>query len=263
MPAYISRANVASATALTLPEGANYIVVTGTTTITSISSRPTGDIITLRFSGALTFTYDATNLILQGSVNLTTAAGDVISLVSEGSGQWREMARRLAAAASAGAVTRAGGNTTEATTTSTTAVDLLSVASLSLGVSLPIQVLVGGRKTSGAASSVYLGLKLNATITADAGSAVFSVITFNTTNEAQSRSATFWLPQRVTLYGDIGSVLGVATGSANNAVAQGSAPAGIAGMPLDTITDVIIRGLSATSITTGADELHVYSLTAS
>lgn len=42
----------------------------------------------LRFSGALILTYNATSLILPGSANITTAAGDTAILESLGSGNW-------------------------------------------------------------------------------------------------------------------------------------------------------------------------------
>lgn len=84
--------DIPSASALRLLDG-SYFDVTGTTTITSISVRPEGDIIILQFDGALTLTHNATNLILQGAANLTTAAGDIIVLVSEGNGNWREVSR--------------------------------------------------------------------------------------------------------------------------------------------------------------------------
>jgi hypothetical protein len=42
----------------------------------------------LRFSGALTLTYNATSLILPGAANITTAAGDTLEAVSLGSGNW-------------------------------------------------------------------------------------------------------------------------------------------------------------------------------
>ena len=92
-------ADIASAAALNLGEDGDAFHVTGTTTITSVETRPAGFELTLVFDGALTLTYNATTLILQGSVNLTTAAGDVVTLISEGSGNWREKSRRLAAAA--------------------------------------------------------------------------------------------------------------------------------------------------------------------
>src|SRR3990167_1502011 len=96
-PSVDKGADHASATALVLGLG-TYFHVTGTTTITSISARLPGEFIWLEFDGALTLTHNATNLILQGGANLTTAAGDVLGFVSEGGGNWREITRRLAAA---------------------------------------------------------------------------------------------------------------------------------------------------------------------
>lgn len=54
----------------------------------------------LEFDGACLLTHSA-SLILQGAVNFTTAAGDVMEFVFEGSGVWREIARHVAAAAGA------------------------------------------------------------------------------------------------------------------------------------------------------------------
>lgn len=91
--------DLASASALTLPTDGNYWHVTGAVAITSISSLPAGTVIKLEFDGILTLTHNATTLILQGATNYTTAAGDVFELVSEGSGNWRETGRGLAATA--------------------------------------------------------------------------------------------------------------------------------------------------------------------
>ena len=82
---------------LVLVAGSDFADVTGTTTITSISTRPAGSRFTFQFDGALTLTHNATTLILQGAVNLVTAAGDVLTFISEGGGNWRELSRRLAA----------------------------------------------------------------------------------------------------------------------------------------------------------------------
>ena len=87
--------------ALTLVAGSDYADVTGTTTVTSISTRPAGSRFTFQFDGALILTHNATSLILQGATNLTTAAGDVLTFISEGSGNWREESRRLAASQTA------------------------------------------------------------------------------------------------------------------------------------------------------------------
>lgn len=68
-----------------------------------------------------------------------------------------------AAGGGGGAVTREGGNSTEGTTTSTTAVDLLSVASLSIATSSPIYTVVSLRKTTGASGALDIGIKINST----------------------------------------------------------------------------------------------------
>lgn len=95
---YAKGADIASAAALTPGVDGNFFHVTGTTTVTSIATRQAGSIIHLEFDGAVLLTYNATTLILQGAVNYTTAAGDMLSFISEGSGNWRELSRRTAAA---------------------------------------------------------------------------------------------------------------------------------------------------------------------
>jgi hypothetical protein len=67
----------------------NYVIITGTTTITAFDSIAQGAMRWLRFTGILTLTYNATSLILPGAANITTAAGDMALAVSEGSGNWR------------------------------------------------------------------------------------------------------------------------------------------------------------------------------
>ena len=94
-------ADIASGATLTLVAGSDFADVTGTTTVTAISTRPAGSRFTFQFDGALTLTHNATTFILQGSRNLVTAAGDVLTFISEGGGNWRELSRRLAAVAAA------------------------------------------------------------------------------------------------------------------------------------------------------------------
>lgn len=67
----------------------NYVVVTGTTTITALGTAQAGTMREVRFSGALTLTHNATSLILPTSGDILTAAGDAALFVSEGSGNWR------------------------------------------------------------------------------------------------------------------------------------------------------------------------------
>lgn len=83
-------ADIASAT--TTDIGAmtgNYGDVTGTTTITGLGTIQAGTRRVVRFTGALTLTYNATSLILPGATDITTVAGDVGQFISLGSGNWR------------------------------------------------------------------------------------------------------------------------------------------------------------------------------
>jgi hypothetical protein len=66
--------------------------ITGTTTITGFGTVRAGIWKILKFEGALTLTHNATSLILLLGANRTTANGDVGIYISEGSGNWREVA---------------------------------------------------------------------------------------------------------------------------------------------------------------------------
>jgi hypothetical protein len=68
---------------------ANYLQITGTTAITAFDAIAAGTRRFLEFAGALTLTHNATSLILPGGASITTAAGDVAIMISEGSGNWR------------------------------------------------------------------------------------------------------------------------------------------------------------------------------
>jgi len=82
-------ADFASANALTLGTDGNYFDITGTTAITSIGTLGVGTIIKLHFDGALTLTHHATDLILPGAANITTAAGDEAEFIEYATGDWR------------------------------------------------------------------------------------------------------------------------------------------------------------------------------
>ena len=89
--------DIASANALTLADDGNYWDITGTTSITSLSSKPAGTVVKLHFDGALTIVHDGTNLFLSGGLSYTTSANDEFEFVSLGSGQWRETSRSMSA----------------------------------------------------------------------------------------------------------------------------------------------------------------------
>lgn len=82
-------ADIPSATALNVGSNNDYFHVTGTVSITSITTRTAGTRITLEFDGILTITHNASNLILPGAANIITHAGYMAEFVSEGSGNWR------------------------------------------------------------------------------------------------------------------------------------------------------------------------------
>ena len=66
-----------------------FVTVTGTTTITALGTLSAGIERVLVFAGVLTLTHNGTSLILPGGGNITTAAGDVATMLSLGSGNWR------------------------------------------------------------------------------------------------------------------------------------------------------------------------------
>lgn len=81
----IARAATTSIAAAT----GNFVHLTGTTTITSFGTGTAGQTVNIRFAGAGTLTHNATSLILPGAANITTAANDCCTAVSEGGSNWR------------------------------------------------------------------------------------------------------------------------------------------------------------------------------
>ena len=81
--------DISSATSLTLGTDGNFFDVTGTVTITSIATQGIGFHVILHFDDALTFTHHATDLILPGAANITTATGDIAVMYEYASADWR------------------------------------------------------------------------------------------------------------------------------------------------------------------------------
>ena len=94
--------DIASAGALTLGTDGNMFDITGTTTVTSIGTIGIGALVILQFDGALTLTHHATDLILPGGANITTAAGDIAVFYEYASGDWRCISYQVAAVAPGG-----------------------------------------------------------------------------------------------------------------------------------------------------------------
>ncbi|MEE9356564.1 MAG: hypothetical protein V3U75_13320, partial [Methylococcaceae bacterium] len=80
-------ADVASATALPIITDGNFFNVTGTATVTSFDTTGTvGTPYVTQFDDALILTHHATDLILPGGANITTAAGDVAHWIEYAAG---------------------------------------------------------------------------------------------------------------------------------------------------------------------------------
>lgn len=86
---FFKGADIASAAALAPGADGNYFDVTGTTAITSINTVAVGAVLRLHFDGVLTLTHNATDLILPGAANITTAAGDEAEFIEYAIGDWR------------------------------------------------------------------------------------------------------------------------------------------------------------------------------
>lgn len=83
---------LASATTTDLgTAGTNLVAISGTTTITGLGSAASvaNPLYLVRFTGILLLTYNASSLILPGSASITTAAGDEMTALYLGSGNWR------------------------------------------------------------------------------------------------------------------------------------------------------------------------------
>lgn len=86
----------------------DYVRVTGTTNISNLGVAPAGLIRTVEFTGILTLIYNSANLVLPGSVNITTAAGDIFIFRSRGNGAW--ICASYQAAGGASSITLTPGN---------------------------------------------------------------------------------------------------------------------------------------------------------
>lgn len=80
--------NAASSVDLSALDG-NFGILSGTTAVTAWGTVQAGARFWLRCASATPLTYNGTSAIIQGGASITTAAGDLLELFSEGSGNWR------------------------------------------------------------------------------------------------------------------------------------------------------------------------------
>jgi hypothetical protein len=162
-----------------------------------------------------------------------------------------------------GAVAREGGNTTEATSTSTSVVDLLTMASLTVAVTEPFDLIVNSRKDAGASANVGFGLKINATIvgTAATTTGVEGFGSSSSTRQIETLLLTGRFGARVTGFFQMADGNpGQWQNAGVTATTRQANKVQTANFPNATITDVIINAITNNaSITMFLDEGHVYS----
>lgn len=160
--------------------------------------------------------------------------------------------------AHAGSFVLVGSSTTEQTTASTSAVDLVTISGLSIPATTPIMITGNFRKTSGAATRVGVGLKINSTVVGEASAASATVALSGATDEAQNGGfQVIIMPRRANYQGG-------AFGFYNqrrNGTSTGNAPAADADIPTDTITSIALRAISGNaSVTMGVSDVYVYAM---
>jgi hypothetical protein len=93
-------ANVASGTNIVLGADGNFFMITGTTTINTISAAgwQAGSVVVLMFNASVTVTNagagTGASLLLQGAANLSATANDTLSLIYNGT-NWVEVCRSV------------------------------------------------------------------------------------------------------------------------------------------------------------------------
>ncbi len=87
---WMTAVTIASGTSVAIGAAAsNYVIISGTATITSFDTIAQGATRFVRATGAFTLTHNSTSLVLPGGANITAATGDWFVAISDGSGNWR------------------------------------------------------------------------------------------------------------------------------------------------------------------------------
>jgi hypothetical protein len=206
-------------------------------------------------------------LDIDGATDIGAALDAVdLFIVDDGAGGTN---RKIAASGIAtyigSAVTRVGGDTSEATTTSTGAMDLTTISSLTIDAVSPWKMTSLWRKTTGDASAASGGLKIIADSTVVTGDSTTAATLWQsgTANLAENGGADTMVGAKVTNY--------LASNAQNNIVSRNSSTGGFtygnvgtltkdALFPAGQTTSIILRANSGhSSVTTGNDEVHIYS----
>lgn len=247
--------DIASASTLTITDSRHR--VTGTTTITAISTKPAGYVVVLTFASTPSLTHSS-SLRLAGAANYTATAEETLTFVSDGT-NWREVGRKPVTATSPGMV-YVGGDTTERTTSSTSSATLSTISGLSIATDVPIEIHFSYRKTAGAAAEGVFGLTLNATnvqVPSTSGNSIHT----SGANSAEFGYAVIRIGPRETNYLRSVTIQCTTDVLGTNTV---QTLAESSDMPTATITSIVIKGLvSSASITLAIKNVRVYTLATS
>ena len=208
-----------------------------------------------------------------GATSLTIANGavDIAHLSASGSAGSGTFLRgdNAWAAVAASAISREGGTTSEATTTSTSAMDLITMSSLTIAAASPWTMTSLWRKTTGHASAASGGLKIVADSTVVTGESTTAATLWQsgTANQAEDGGSDTVVGAKATNY--------LTSNSQNDIVSRNSSSGGFtygnvgtltkdAVFPVGQTTSIVLRANSGNaSVTTGSDEIHVYVLSVS
>ena len=165
-------------------------------------------------------------------------------------------------AGTAGTMELVGSNTAEQTTTSVSEVDLVTITlTRPVLVSEGLRIVTSYRKTSGAASNAFIGLKINTTVVCAAGGSTY-IGTTASTNQAEDGISVVDISPRSASYlgGIVGHFRTVVSATGAAAVASTAAAALTALIPNASITSIVIRGTAGSaSLTLGVKEVKIYA----
>ena len=173
----------------------NFVHITGAATITSFGTLTAGARFVLVFDGICLLTYNATSLIIPGSANKTTAAGDACMIISEGSGNWRIVGYFAISGSGGGGITALTGDVTASgsgSVAATIANGAVDIPMLSATGSPSATTFLRGDNTwetpAGASATGYYGAFQDTTTQTAVSANTAYPVKFNTTDLSNSVS---------------------------------------------------------------------------
>ena len=140
-----------------------------------------------------------------------------------------------------------GENTAEQTTAAGSAADLVTISGLLIPVTQSFEVIINARKSTGAASAAYLGLKINATVVNEADGTA-PILSLTAVNEVQTGYCKVRVAPRSASYLKCGLATSYTINDAGALKGNITTPLGTAAdIPNATITSIIIRGNSGSA----------------